>query len=962
MRHRPGNVVTSFTFPQAQKAGPMPETTRHPLPHSLTARVAALALAFLLAGLWSLAWYADLHLRRDLRQQLQVQQQTLAMLLARELERTLGERSQALQALAQQLHLHSQGLQPRKLQQLLPELPVVQQMFTGGYYVTDTQGLAIASYPAHLLEQRRSFAYSRTTRGALAGQLTISEPMAGLIEGRPVMVIGVPVPGDDGRIAGSLIGVVKLREAGLLQPLPDIERQTGGSYLVADRDSRAIVAASADQLVLQSLPLPGEDAALDRLLASSSGSAIRIEQGQEMLVSVRPLQAAPWLVLISQPTAQVFAPLDALRQRIRLAALALTLVLAAGIWWLLTRALQPLKQMGQRLSAMAENTGPLQPLQPQSTRELGQLVQGCNHLLAELEQRQRALHESQQLYRTAFMTNPDSIDITRVRDGAHLDINPGFEHLFGWPRELVLQRSGLELGIWRPEDAPLRERFVRQVLAEGGVTGWEQQLWHRNGSPLTVLMHARLLDVQGEPCMLWVTHDISALRAADARIQRLTSTDQLTNLPNLQQFMQELEHVQARCLGAQRMAALICLDLDDFKTINDSLGHDHGDQLLRQVGQRLSALMRPQGLVARLGSDEFLVLQPDLPAPLGAAAQQAQKLAHRLTALLAQPLQVQGMQHSISAGMGIVLLGEQHQEPRELLRRAGLALNQAKAGGPGTALFFELQMQDQVSSRALLQRSLREALQQQQFLLHYQPQLDQAGVVVGVEALVRWPLPGRGLVPPNEFIPLAEKTGLIVPLGRWVLHAACSQLAQWAGQPARRHLDIAVNVSAGQFQQEDFVQQVQQALQHTGAPPSRLKIELTESLMMYQIDSVIDRMKTLRAMGLRFSLDDFGTGFSSLAYLKRLPLQQLKIDQGFVRDILDDHNDAAIARTILALGESLGLEVIAEGVETRRHLDTLTGWGCRYFQGYWFSRPLPIEQLEDFLQQRQLAVASDQQA
>lgn len=936
--------------------------SRPPPSHSLTVRIALLMLGFLLAGMWALVWYADHRLREDMREQLQAHQQTLAALLARELERTLAERSSALQAVARSLLT---GEQPgaaqtlERLQAVLPRLSVLQQMFSGGYFVTDAQGLAIVSYPAHLQGQRRMFAASQATVGALAGETVISEPMAGLVEGRPVVAIAVPVPGPDGRVAGALVGVVKLRDAGLLQPLPEIAGQPASSYLVVGRTSRAIVVADAEQRILQSLPASGEVPALDALLAGSEGSVLHVEQGREMLSSAQLLRSVDWAVLVSQPTALVYAPLASVQRRILLAALGLTLLAAAGVWWMLRRALRPVLDIGQRLAAMAEEGAPLQPLPAQATYELGQLVHGCNHLLTEIDRRQQALQESRQLYLAAFQTSPDALDITRVADGVHLAVNAGFERLFGWPRAEVLHHSGLELGIWRAADAPRREQFVRQVLAEGGVCGWEQQLWRRDGTPVTVLMNARLLDVGGEPCMLWICHDVTASRAADDRIQRLSSTDQLTGLPNMQQFVQLLEQAQARCLQTQRLAALLCIDLDDFKTINDGLGHEHGDQLLRQVGQRIGAQLRPGDLLARLGGDEFLLLLPDLPPPLGAAAQQAEALAQRLAIELGQPLTIEGTTHSISVGVGIAVLGQEHQEPRELLRQAVLALNQAKAAGRGAMLLFEPQMQAEVNSRARLQRSLREALQQQNFVLHYQPQLDSDGAVVGVEALVRWPLPGAGMVSPGEFIPLAEKTGLIVPLGRWVLHCACSQLALWARQPQRRYLDMAVNVSAGQFQQDDFVATVQEVLHQTGAPAERLKIELTESLMMYDIQHIIERMNALRALGVRFSLDDFGTGFSSLAYLKRLPLQQLKIDQGFVRDCLEDHNDAAIARTVIALGESLGLQVIAEGVETPAHRAALAQWGCRFFQGYLFSRPLPIAQLEEFLQQHAAGAAAD---
>ncbi|AVP56823.1 bifunctional diguanylate cyclase/phosphodiesterase [Pulveribacter suum] len=924
---------------------------RQLLPHSLTTRIAALVLVFLLAGMWSLAWYADRQLRQDMREQLQAQQQSVALLLGRELERTLHERASALQGVARGLPVPVQD-HASTLQALLPRLTVLQQMFGGGFYVTDAQGMAMASHPLQLGPQRRGYAASRFIREALAGQTVIGDPMPGLAANMPIVVIATPVPGPGGAPAGVLAGVVRLRDAGLLQPLPAAEGQVASDYLVIDRRTRTVVAASAEQRVLQALPAAGQDAVLDRLLAGGDGSVIHPQPEQARLASVHHLTAVPWLVVVSQPLAPLLAPLDEVRQRIVLAALGLTLLAAGGLWWMLRRALAPLQQMGHRLAAMAEDGAPLQPLAPQPMRELAQLVRGCNHLLAELDQRQRALGESRQRYQAAFQISPDALDITRVSDGVHVDVNAGFERLFGWPREQVLGRSGLELGIWHASDTAVRAQFVQQVLSEGMAVGIEQQLYRRDGTPVTVQLSASLLDVAGEPCMLWVAHDVTAHRAARAHIHQLTSTDLLTGLPNVQQFLQQLGEVQAHCLQARRLAALLCVDVDDFKTINDSLGRDHGDQLLRQVAQRMGAGLAGQGSLARLGGDEFLVLLPDLPAPRGAAAHAAEALAHRLGALLGQPLEVEGTTHSISVGVGIVVLGESRQEPRELLRRAALALNQAKASGPGAVLLFEAQMQDQVSSRARLQRSLAEALQQHAFALHYQPQLDQHGAVVGVEALVRWHLQGHGMVSPAEFIPLAEKTGLIAPLGRWILHAACSQLARWAHVPGCSHLDMAVNVSAVQFQQEAFVEQVQEVLAQTGAPAARLKFELTESLMMYEIDSVIARMKALRALGLRFSLDDFGTGFSSLAYLKRLPLQQLKIDQGFVRDILDDHNDAAIARTVIALGESLGLEVIAEGVETEAHRDALQQWGCRLYQGYLFSRPLPVAQLGEFLQQR----------
>ena len=338
-----------------------------------------------------------------------------------------------------------------------------------------------------------------------------------------------------------------------------------------------------------------------------------------------------------------------------------------------------------------------------------------------------------------------------------------------------------------------------------------------------------------------------------------------------------------------------------------------------------------------------------------AALQPIAALLHALE----QPLAFAHTTQHCSVSIGIVVFGgATHEPPMELLRKVDLALHQAKNTGPGSILFYEAQMQAQVTTRARLQHDLREALQQESFCLHYQPQINAAGQVVGVEALVRWISKEHGFISPAEFIPLAEKTGLILPLGRWILHTACTQLAQWARQPQRQGLSMAVNVSAGQFQQSNFVEQVREVLQETGAPAHWLKLELTESAMVEDMEAVVARMQALRQLGVRFSIDDFGTGFSSLAYLKRLPLDQLKIDQGFVRDCLEDHNDASIAQTVIALGHSLGLEVIAEGVETAAHQAALQSWGCRFFQGYGISKPLPAQALEAFLTTHAAGTAS----
>lgn len=335
-----------------------------------------------------------------------------------------------------------------------------------------------------------------------------------------------------------------------------------------------------------------------------------------------------------------------------------------------------------------------------------------------------------------------------------------------------------------------------------------------------------------------------------------------------------------------------------------------------------------------------------LSAHIDEAATQARQVAEKILSALNQPSQLEGVAHHSSASIGITLFGDQAENATEPLRRADLAMYQAKAAGRKTLCFFDPQMQARISARVTLEARMREALTQQHFELHYQPQVNAAGQILGVEALVRWQDPQRGMVSPADFIPLAEETGLILPLGAWVLETACRQLHDWAQQPDRAHWKISVNVSARQIHGDDFVDQVKAVLQRTGAPAQKLMLELTESLLVTNIEATIAKMAAIKALGVSFSLDDFGTGFSSLSYLKRLPLDELKIDRSFVRDILIDPNDTAIARMVVALGNSLGLAVIAEGVETAAQRDALAALGCLRYQGYYFSKPLPLAQIE----------------
>jgi diguanylate cyclase (GGDEF)-like protein/PAS domain S-box-containing protein len=443
-----------------------------------------------------------------------------------------------------------------------------------------------------------------------------------------------------------------------------------------------------------------------------------------------------------------------------------------------------------------------------------------------------------------------------------------------------------------------------------------------------------------------IGRDITERKRVDQQVERLAFYDPLTCLPNRRLLLDRLQQALVSSGREEAIGALLFIDLDNFKDLNDTQGHDVGDLLLQQVAQRLLSSVRESDTVARFGGDEFVIMLQGLGQDMGEAIAQVERVGRKLVAHLNQPYQLSQFEHHSTPSLGVAMFQGHRQTVDELLKQADLAMYESKAAGRNTLRFFDPGMQAMVAERTELEADLRLGLQHHQLVLFYQPVVNEVGRVVGVEALVRWQHPQRGVVSPADFIPMAEQTGLILPLGRWVLEVACAQLVLWSEKVATRELTIAVNVSARQFKHPEFVQQVKSLLATSGADPQCLKLELTESLLLGDTQDAILKMTELKAIGVSFALDDFGTGYSSLSYLKLLPLKQLKIDQSFVRDVMTDPNDAAIARTVLALGHSLGLTVVAEGVETEAQRAFLAQHGCRLFQGYLFGRPMPIAQLQ----------------
>ncbi|WP_371325299.1 EAL domain-containing protein [Dechloromonas sp. ZY10] len=554
---------------------------------------------------------------------------------------------------------------------------------------------------------------------------------------------------------------------------------------------------------------------------------------------------------------------------------------------------------------------------------------------------------------TAF----ESQEPTLVTDanGVILRVNQAYIDNTGYSAAELVGKTPAVLRSGRHEPA-FYAAMWRQIMRDGS---WRGEVWDRrkNGEiyPKWLTISA-VKDEQGTVThYVGVHHDITERKAAEERINALAFYDQLTGLPNRTLLRDRLQQAMA---GSERDAsygALLFIDLDNFKTLNDTQGHEQGDQLLKIVAGRLREVIRETDTAARQGGDEFVVVISGLGDET-VAALAAEHVAEKLLAVLAQPYVLGTLVHRSSASIGVTLFLGPCFSSDELMKQADLAMYKAKAAGRNVVRFFDPAMEAAVHVRANLERDLRTALDEGQFLLHFQPQVRSDASISGAEILLRWQHPSRGMVSPADFIPLAEETDLIVPIGYWVIESACCLLVEWAANSAWQHLTLAVNVSARQFDQPDFVERVLGIIERSGAPARRLKLELTESIMAGDVDAIIGKMRRLGAVGVGFSLDDFGTGYSSLSYLKLLPLDQLKIDQSFVRDVLTDANDAAIARTVVALAGSLGLEVIAEGVETAEQRDFLAASGCYNYQGYFFSRPLPLAAFRDFLPSR-LAVA-----
>ena len=560
---------------------------------------------------------------------------------------------------------------------------------------------------------------------------------------------------------------------------------------------------------------------------------------------------------------------------------------------------------------------------------------------------QQKLRTSEENFRSLFENSPTAMLAFDPGNGRIVQANQVALNMMGYRMEDILTKTVAD--IIPGEDLDVSLNYYAQLVAGSADHAHYETRFLRSDSSsfLSENYLAPLKEKDGKVALLVASAvDITERKASEERIQHLAFYDQLTDLPNRRLFDDRFKQVLSASARSGRYGALLLIDLDNFKTINDSVGHISGDLILKQIAARLTAFVRRNDTVARLGGDEFVVLLSDLSDNDKDAVVQIKAVGEKVLQLLSRPYRLDMKEFRSSCSVGVTMFKGDLLSTEVLIKQADIAMYQAKHGGRNNLCFFDPEMQASINARATLENDLHKALEDRQFTLHYQVQVSGSHRPIGAEGLIRWMHPVRGLVSPAQFIPLAEETGLIIPIGQWVLEEACAQLKLWRQDPLTRDFTLAINVSSKQFREAGFIEQVQSAVRRHGVDPRFLKLELTESMLLDDIEGTIAVMNALKEIGVKFSLDDFGAGYSSLQYLKRLPLDQLKIDRSFIRDIAADSSDTAIVRTIVAMAKSLNLDVIAEGVETETQRDLLLEIGCTHFQGYFFAKPAPAGALE----------------
>ena len=923
--------------------------------YSFKFRVMVLTIAMFVAGVWSLSFYAGRLLRHDIQQLVSDQQISAVSVVAAEISANVVDRLNALEVIAQGITVPLLA-DPAMLHAYLEQRPILAVLFNAGAFVTRLDGVAVAEVPrigrvgVNYLNREAIAAAIRENRAS------VSEPVIGTKLAVPSFAMAVPIRDAQGTVIGALAGVTDLSITNFLDSFVANSYGKTGGYLLVDVAHKKFVTttlnANYEKLKWRPLPAPGVNPILDRRLQGFDGSAVNVSSlGIEVLTSSARIPFANWLLIASIPTQEAFAPIRSTQRQLALAAALLTIIVGGLVWWFISSQLRrqfaPMLAATETIDKLAETDATPALLPVDSPGEVGTLLVSFNRLLTALAIREERLKQSGDRFRFLFERATDGIAVVSP-DGKIITVNEAFARMHGYETHEMLSMNMNDLDA--SETFPgLNERMQGQRLVGQSLIA-EVEHHHKDGHILTLEVSSSLIELDGRTDIQAFYRDVTDRKKLELQVAELAYLDSVTRLPNRHLLMDRLKQALAAATRNNQFSALLYIDLDNFKSINDTLGHPAGDQLLRLTATRLTENVRQIDTVARLGGDEFVVMIEDMGVSPEIAAAETNKVAAKILAVFQRDFDIDGQLCHSTASIGLTLFsGTGGDTVESILKQADLAMYAAKDAGRNTIRFYDAGMQALVQENVRLEGDLRAALVTGKLVLYYQPQVDASGALISTEALLRWQHPTRGLQLPGGFIPYAERMGLILPIGDWVMETACAQLALWANDPIMKRLTLSVNVSAHQFHQAGFVEKTLSTIARHGARPNHLEIEITESVLIQDVQNTITKIGLLKEQGIRFALDDFGTGYSSLSYLRRLPLDQLKIDQSFVEADPEDANACVIARAIILLGNSLGFRVIAEGVETPEQHDFLAANDCRFFQGYLFGRPMPSDEFKRFV-------------
>lgn len=915
---------------------------------SLKTRV-ALAMAVLFIGFASVLALVSLrYFEAEFKNILYSQQFSLVSSLANGIDEKLRMSHGALIASASRLPREALA-DVDKAQKFLDQQAALHSIFDNGLFLISRDGKLIAESPYQQDRRGRDISYREFfTVTAATKKPYISKPyLSTHSPGQPAVMMTAPLLDDNGEVIGMLEGSFDLLGRNILADLHKIKVGTTGYIYLSDRE-RLIITHGDPERIMKPAAQVGHNPLYDQSIAGFEGSGETVTSfGVPMFTSFKRLTATDWILSVNHPVAEAQAPLHKAKSYFFMAMAGGTCLVLLIVWIIMKKMMSPLTNLTRHVQELPQKKGPGRMLALTARGEIGTLVDAFNTMARTLDQRQQTLQESEARFRSLTVMSSDwfweddaNFRITLISQGFSKTRVPSYIGKTRWEMPI----EGVTEAHWDAHRKMLEQHepfknFVYQIKAESG----ELRSFSVTGSPIFG-DNGEFRGYRG------IGTDITDRQAAEKRIEFLAYHDALTGLPNHLLMRDRFAQAMAHAERDGTMVALVFLDLDNFKSINDSLGHAIGDTLLKEIASRLGRCVRDTDTISRQGGDEFLIVLRDLP-DIDVATATMIKIMERLQ----EPFQTEGQELSTSVSMGVAIFPEDGRDFETLFKKADTAMYRAKEAGRNTYLFFDEAMNAEAVNHLLLLSALRRALERREFVLHYQPQIDLAsGAVTGVEALIRWNHPELGMVAPARFIPVAEESGLIVPIGEWVLREACRQAMAWKrdGLP---ELSIAVNLSAVQFKRGNVEQSVVCALEESGLDPALLELELTESILIQNVESVLATVKRLKLLGVKLSIDDFGTGYSSLSYLKRFDIDKLKIDQSFVRDLATDADDAAIVRAIIQMAHSLNLRTVAEGVETADILQQLRTFQCDEAQGYHFARPMPGSELARFLAEMRAA-------